>query len=291
MGARLVAALLATALPALAAAEKSNQIRPTPSPVQTPDVQPGELVLLPRILRATYVDSIAVKGHEQLHHDYDITSYGVNMGVQWGALSWLSVEGTVEAYQKLGTITGPSPGNVRFLTEADVVGNAFKGSVQLTAMAFRRGDWKKGGVPAPLDFTLWGFGRAIGDFFRQAQVEPLYRTDFLERSFDYRGGLAVHLHLWNGIYLAPFGGAEGVIFSGERQDLRTGGVATVTAIGGTEGPYPFVGADLLWAPLFLGFGFDEAISLGAVLSNPPEEEEGGFGGSVLTFNLGWTPHL
>ena len=290
MSRRLAALAAALALPAAAAAEKSNQIRPTPSPVTTPDVGEGEWVFLPRVLRATYEDSVPVAG-TSLAHDYDIASYGLVVGVQAGVLSWLSLEGSVEAYQKLGTITGPSPGDPRFLTEADVVGNAFKGSFQLTARVFRTGVWEKGSVPAPLDLTLWAFHRSLFDFFRQEQVEPLFRTDFQETSFDFRSGLALHVHLAEGVYLAPFGGVEGAFFGGARVDTPTGAGSTRADLGGREGPYPFFGADVLWAPLFLGAGFDEAISLGAALALTPEEEEGGYGGDVLTFNLGWTPHL
>ncbi|MBI5509576.1 MAG: hypothetical protein HY903_12560 [Deltaproteobacteria bacterium] len=273
---------------ATAGAEKSNEIRPTPSPITTVGLAPGHWVVAPRLVYARYRDTLTVPDLPGQTQEYAIDSLGVAIEGQHAFAERLAVHLGVEAYQKLGSITGPSPGDFSKRTRADVTGNAFKVAAQANFKVFH---FERGGdEPTPGELSVYAFGRVLGDLFAQEQVEPLFRTDFSERSLEYRLGAAAHVYLWRGLFVAGFGGVEGVRFSGEREDTVTGGAAQVASISGGDAPYPFFGADLLWAPPFLGRGFEDAVSLGAILALNREDETG-FGGKVLTFNLGYSVHF
>lgn len=275
---------------AAARAEKSNQIRPTPSPLTTTEIKPGVLWITPRLVLARYSDSLALDGLPGITQDYTINSLGGGAQVQLGVTDWMSLEVGLEGYQKLGTITGPSPGDSSLKTEADVTGNAFKFALQGHVRVFtlaEPGD-SEANLGIPGDFALYLFFRGIGDVFSQIQADPLYETTFDELSFEYRAGAAAQVHLGAGVFLVGFGGIDGVIFSGERVDTVKGAESVTTTLSGGDSPFPFFGGDLLWSPGLDSKSIHNALSLGAVLALTPEDPLSGFGGPILTLDLSYT---
>lgn len=278
-----VALLLLSASPALA--QKSAQVRPTPSPIQRPGLRAGELVLSPEAIYANYTDNIE-SGLAGYPHHYDITSAGLVVHAQYGVKDWLHLDLGVEAYRKFGTITGPSPADPSKLVEAHVLGWATKIGLQADIEVYERATMEAGQPANAGDFAAYLFVKALGDFFRQNQNDPLAQTQFAENGLVYRAGAAVHLHLARGVFVAPFGGIEGLAWSGERTDAFAGAEEAATSTSGSDF-YPFVGGDLLWAPQQLGGTYDQALSLGAILALAGEDDSG-FGGKLLTLSLGWS---
>jgi hypothetical protein len=272
------------AAPSLATAAKSNQVRPTPSPILRPGLRSGELVLSPEAVYANYTDNIE-SGLPDFPHHYDITSAGLVVHAQYGLSDRLHLDLGVEHYRKFGTITGPSPADPSQLVEAHVLGSATKIGLQADLEVLARRTNEESQPPRPFDFAAYVFAKALGDIFRQDQNEPLAQTQFAENGLVYRAGAAVHLHLTHGLFVAPFGGVEGLRFSGERTDTLNGDASTSA----TEGSdlYPFFGGDLLWAPPQLGGTYDQALSLGAIWSLAAEDDSG-YGGKLVTFSLGWS---
>ncbi len=276
-------ALCFAATPALA--EKSNEVRPTPSPITHPTLKAGGLILSPSVVYANYKDRLDVQGLPGVTQQYDIRSVGVLLEAQTAVLDWLILQGSLETYRKLGVIQGPSPGAPLTLVEADVLGYAVKLGGQVTVRLL--GDGLAEAEPSPLAFSLYAYGGALADVFHQTQEEPFSETDFDERSLTYRAGLAANVHLASGFFLAPFGGIEGVRFSGERRDRLAGAAETKDSLGGGDGPYPYVGGDLLWAPVVIGGSFDQALSLAAIYALAGDDETG-YGGKLLTLSVGYT---
>jgi len=268
-------------------AEKSNQIRPTPSPLTTTGIEPDSLLLTPRLVLTRYADELTIEGLPGHTQSYAITSIGAGVQAQLGVADWLALEVGVEGYQKLGSITGPSPGDPTRLAEADITGNAVKLSVQGHVRVLNLAD--PAAVAAdPGDVALYVFFRGIGDAFVQEQVDPLFRTDFAEYAFEYRAGGAAQVHVGAGLYLVGFGGVDGVWFTGTKTDTRKGDVAKETALSGAEDPFPFVGGDVLWSRAPNGRSVHDAVSLGAILAFTPEDPLSGFGGPQWTIDLSYT---
>src|SRR5689334_22863005 len=94
-----VAALLLAAAPA--AAEKSNQIRPTPSPIANPTLEAGDWLITPKLAMAFYRDSLQT-GIPNVTQDYAINSIGGVVQAQIGVLDWLSLDVGLEGYRKFG---------------------------------------------------------------------------------------------------------------------------------------------------------------------------------------------
>lgn len=92
------------------------------------------------------------------------------------------------------------------------------------------------------------------------------------------------------VFLAAFGGLDGLLYSGEQVDTPALGSPRTTSLGGGESPYPFFGLDLLWAPGLLGGRLRDAISLGLVLALTTEDASG-FGGKVFTVDVGYGLHF
>ncbi len=268
--------LLVLLVPTAASADKSNQVRPTPSPILRPELREGELVLTPKVAYARYRDELG-SGIAGYPYEYDITSAGLVLQAQYALRDWLHLSGTLESYRKLGTIVGPSPGDISKLVEAHVLGWAQKVGVQADVRVYERDAGGKLG-----DVAVYLFGKGLIDIFRQDQKEPLSSAHFAENAFVYRLGGAAHLGLIEDLYLAPFAGLEGFVFSGE-QIVRTP-AEEVVSTGGSEGPYPFFGGDVLWT---LGAAHEQALSLGAILALAAEDDSG-FGGKLLTINAGYT---
>lgn len=262
-----------------AQAAKSNQIRPTPSPIETVGLAADTWVFAPRLVYTSYSDVVQVPGYAGQSWEYGIRSLGVAVEGQRGINDWLAVEVSLEGYQKLGEISGPSPTS-GLPTVANVRGNAFKLGLQADVKLFTHGG---GASPRSGDFTLYFFARGIGDVFHQTQEDPTFETEFDERSFEYRSGLAAHIHVYGGAHLALFGGIDGLFFTGQQVDALQDAAPTTTDIGGSEGPYPYFGGDVLWAPASLG---GDVLSLSGVLALTTESEDG-FGGRVFTMSVGY----
>ncbi|MBI5524901.1 MAG: hypothetical protein HY897_01060 [Deltaproteobacteria bacterium] len=280
---------LVAALTGAARAEKSNQIRPTPSPLTTTRIEPWGLTVTPRFIFTSYSDELTIPDLPGQVQKYQIYSTGVAVEAQLGVARWASVELGLEGYQKLGSITGPSPGDPTQLAEAEITGNAFKFAFQGQVRFFKweREESAEGNLARPGDFAFYLFARGIGDFFSQKQYEPLFHTDFQENSIEYRTGLVGQVHLLKGVYLIGFGGIDGVWFTGSRRDT-TETEEEIVNLGGSELPYPFFGFDILWSPSSVfESSVNDALSLGAILAMTREDEQG-FGGNVWTINLSYT---
>jgi hypothetical protein len=148
------------------------------------------------------------------------------------------------------------------------------------------------GQPTSGSTDVYLFGRLLGDVFNQTQKDDYFEARFEEQKLEYRAGCEVVTHVAGGFFLAAFGGVEGITFSGADTFEDTGAGLPRSRVdrGGHEGPYPFFGGDVMWAPTFLGADWDEAISLGAILALTPEDGEG-FGGGVWTIDLAYSMHF
>ncbi|MCC6809226.1 MAG: hypothetical protein IT381_17495 [Deltaproteobacteria bacterium] len=280
---RLALSMLVVCLVARDAfAAKSNQLRPTPSPIQNSRLDAGQWLFAPRFVYTNYSDTTPLPTTPATERKYAISSLGLQLEAQIGLARWFSLTLGLEGYAKIGSITGPSPGDITQNTEADVTGYAFKLAVQTNFRVFSWGPDR--GQPNPGNIWIYVYARGIADLFRQQQVEPLARTDFAEQSFEYRAGVAVHLHIWRGIFIAAFGGVDGVVFGGNRTDTAPAGTTTFAS---AETPFPYFGGDLLWAPPWSGGRFDDAISLGAILALTSQDTTG-YGGTQWTINLGYS---
>lgn len=116
--AAIAAAVLAHA--GTAHAGKSNQIRPTPSPLSTTKIVPGEITLTPRVIYTVYDDTLAIPDLPDQKRVYQIISTGVAVGAQLGLATWAAVELGFEAYQKLGSTSRSAGRSSRSRSSASI---------------------------------------------------------------------------------------------------------------------------------------------------------------------------